>query len=113
MGGTREEVMCPFCWDKNVRHIYDAKVKNHDSLRALMECISWEKHYWDDTKEQVTGLLNLCETFHLELEKCYEDIKNFHRSDKLNYNPRKIEEWDLLCGACPHRKFFYNHLRRH
>ena len=104
-----EEAMCPFCWDKNVRHIYDARIKNHNSTRALMECISCEKHYWDDTKEQVKVLLDLCETFCFEPENCYEDIKNYNKSNKFIYSRRKIEEWNLLCGTCPHRKFLSNH----
>lgn len=108
-GGTANEFGCPFCWDKDVRHVFDVKAGPCNSTRSLMACPSCEKHYWQDTNEEVSFLLYMCETFHFEPEKCDPDIKGKKRLHQLKFDRRKIAEWDLLCSSCPHRKFLSNH----
>ncbi len=100
--------MCPFCWDKNVRHIFDVKISDRGSTRGLLECTVCEKHYWGDTNEEVKALYNLCETFRLGKNGCCEDIKRTGISSKPHYDKRKLQEWDLLCSMCPERNFHLN-----
>ncbi len=102
------EIMCPFCWDKNVRLVSYVKTPDRTLTRELMECTVCEKHYWGDTNEEVTGLYNLCETFQLGKNGCCEDIKRTCGSFRSHYDKRKLEEWDLLCSMCPKRDFHLN-----
>jgi hypothetical protein len=103
LGVKMRETMCPFCWDKNVRRINGTKKKETSAKGFLMECDSCEKFYWDDTKEQVTALFRRCDTLRLEPEKCSEALGSKLMLDKVNYDRRKIEELDILCGTCPNR----------
>lgn len=108
-----KEIRCPFCWDNNVKHIDNVEVRNQGKTRALMECDSCEKYYWDDTKEKISGLSKLCKTLQCNPEKCDEDIRNAKISKNSNHDRRKKEEFDLLCGFCSHRKFFLNSKRKY
>lgn len=103
-----EETRCPFCWDENVRHIDDVRLKDKKMTRMLMECEACEKFYWKDTKEIVTDLSDFCETLISEPKKCDEEIRNEKVSRKFNHDKRKMEEFDLLCGICSYRKFLLN-----
>jgi hypothetical protein len=73
-----------------------------------MECGACEKHFWSETSEEVSGLFNLCETFHQGQNGFCEDIKSAMSPSKSNYDKRKLEEWDLLCCMCPERNFHLN-----
>ncbi len=104
-----EETRCPFCWDENVRHIDDVRLKAKKTKRVLMECESCERYYWKDSKQKVMDLSGFCETLISEPEKCDEEIRISKISRNLNLDKRKMEEFDLLCGICSYRKFLLNH----
>jgi len=101
--------LCPFCWDDNVKFIEYVNNEN-GPRRALMQCRTCERNYWDDTKERVIHLYTFCETLYGQPEQCDEHLKNFNRQEFAKLDRRKMEEFDLLCSSCPRRKFIANRL---
>lgn len=101
-----QEAICPFCLGENITFIDFVKANNIENSRPLMECIDCEKFYWNDDGKEIKHLSGSCETILMNPAKCDEDVRKGHTNGKANYDRRKIEEFDLLCGSCSHRKFF-------
>jgi hypothetical protein len=101
-----QEAICPFCLGENITFIDFVGGNRIKNSRTLMECTECEKFYWDDDGKEVKHLFDSCETILLNPKKCDENVRKGHTNGKANYDRRKIEEFDLLCGSCSHRKFF-------
>lgn len=101
----REENECPICWSKYVRIIEDVYQEDQDILKPLIFCELCEKYYWGDTNETVTKLSSFCEIFDFDLvpEICYLKEENSNLSKETCLSEKKQEEFDLICGFCPHR----------
>lgn len=99
----RKEIECPICWNKDVRIIDAVYQENQDLIKPLMFCDSCEKYYWDDTNETVTELSSFCEMFDFRPGICYLKEENSNLSKETHPSERKQQEFDLICGFCPHR----------
>ncbi|MDH5468446.1 MAG: hypothetical protein OEY25_13600 [Candidatus Aminicenantes bacterium] len=102
-----QEARCPFCFGENIKFIDFVRGNGIENSRPLMECTECEKFYWDDDGKEIKHLSGSCETILMDPEKCDEDVRKGHTNGKAHYDRRKIEEFDLLCGSCSHRKFFF------
>lgn len=102
-----QEARCPFCFGKNIKFIDFVKGNSIENSKSLMECTDCEKFYWNDDGKEVKNLSGSCETILMDPEKCDGDVKKVHTNGKVRYDRRKIEEFDLVCGSCSHRKFFF------
>ncbi len=100
------EAICPFCLGENITFIDFVKGNYNENSRPLMECTDCEKFYWYDDGKEIKHLAGFCETILMNPDNCDEDVRKGHTKGKANYDRRKIEEFDLLCGSCSHRKFF-------
>lgn len=99
-----EEIECPICWSKDVRKVDAAYQENQDMIKSLLFCDLCEKFYWEDTSGIVTNLSIFCETFDQSPKLCYLKEENSWLSESTRLSKRKLQEFDLLCGFCPHRR---------
>jgi hypothetical protein len=100
------EAMCPFCLGENIKFIDFVRVDGLENSRPLMECNECEKFFWNDDGKEIKHLSESCATLLMSPEKCYEEVRIASMAGIINYDKRKTEEFDLLCGSCSHRKFF-------
>lgn len=100
-----EELRCPFCWGENIIPINNVNANDSNRTRDLMECIECERFYWEETGAEVINLSEICKTISSEPRKCYQDVKDPHRSGFLTYPKQKIKELNQLCSTCPNRQF--------
>lgn len=96
-------IECPVCWNKDVRMIDAVYQENQGIIKSLMFCDVCEKYYWGDTNETVRDLSSFCEISDLRPEICYLEKENSNLSKEAHLSKRKQQEFDLLCGFCPHR----------
>ena len=99
-----KEMECPICWNKDVRIIDAFCQENQDIIKPLMFCDLCENHYWGDTNRVVANLSSFCETFNLCPELCYLKEENSSLSRSTSLSKRRLQEFNLVCGFCPHRR---------
>ena len=102
----QRKMLCSFCLNNNIEHIYNAKIKNSIEVRSLYKCNQCGNFFWEDTGEEVEWLSRLCKTRWIDPEKCSEDILNFFpQQGGINSNLEKIKELDKRCSECPNKNF--------
>lgn len=101
-----EKIICPFCFDNNVKHISDVRIEGTDKTRPLYRCNSFESYFWGDTEEKAQMLSDLCKTRILKPEKCSEDIYIFFPQHEFSSSTLgETKELDLICSNCPNKNF--------
>lgn len=101
-----EEIICPFCHNRNVSHISEVQIEGTERKRDLYRCNNFDVFFWGDTGERVHKLSQLCKTRWLEPEKCDEHIFVFFPQHEIAESALgEIRELDLICSQCPKRNF--------
>ena len=101
-----EDIICPFCVDKDVSLVCEVENKKTGKKRPLYKCENLGGFFWGDTKERVQELADMCRTRFLYPEKCIEDVLIYfppheYRDSTLD----DVKELDIICASCKLKDF--------
>lgn len=98
--GRMEEIKCPICSDKNIKHIDNVKLIGSDYRRPLYKCNKSGEFFWGDSGDKALFLSYYCKTRREERGKCNEKILKFFEYQEIQ-SLQKVKELDLICSECP------------
>ncbi len=100
-----EDLRCRFCWGENIVHINQGISNEREDGTRLIECLSCERFYWEDSGEEISNLSEICQTRRMRPDHCYEEVRaNFNPVE--HYCPKaKAVEFNLICSECSKRNF--------
>jgi hypothetical protein len=107
------DIMCPFCWNRNVSPVGGFRNARPFASRGLMECGDCEKWYWADTGEEVVRLFEICSTSLIDPRSCLEDIREILNSGGTGFPRRRTAEFNRLCSDCLNGRFVQRRTAAH